>query len=81
MMWTCPFQKYCGTEDLITIVPTYDGKDKIILKDDQSDNLKPAEFIFTKNTGVCSHRIKFPMDASKGDFILFKVDKLENVRL
>ena len=30
MLFSCPFQSYCGTSDLATLVPDYDGEPKVL---------------------------------------------------
>ena len=79
-MWSCPFQEYCGTTDLITIVPTFDGKIRSFSRFDTKRG--PENFpISAENEGVCRHKIKFPMDAAPGDKILFQVKFLRHVQI
>ena len=72
MRFSCPYQPYCGTQDLMTIVPTYDGIKR---------EFKNSDKIPFKKDSLCRHRIKFPMDAVVTDKILFEVSSLKNVRL
>ena len=62
--YTCPFQSYCGTQDLMTIVPTFNEENREFKNSDK----KGEEF---QNGMLCRHQIKFPMDANYGDKILF----------
>ena len=74
-MFSCPFKSYCGSADLETIVPTFDGEKRRFIKNAGTVS-KLGHF---SEKSACRHRIRFPMDASEGDKVELKVNYLKNV--
>lgn len=80
-MFSCPFQSYCGSQDLETIVPEYNGRVRNFRKDKYTlDFNSKKQFEFKKGM-VCRHQLKFPMDARSGDKIKLDVEYLYNAEI
>lgn len=80
-MFSCPYQSYCGSDALQTIVPSSRGEPTAIEKTASSiDPATSSTFYFTASH-VCRYMVKFPMDASYGDTITLNVKYTNDVKL
>ena len=75
-MFSCPYENYCGTLDLETIIPYYTGEKRFFSRTQDQGGLK----YFGRNN-ACRYRIKFPMDSGSGDNIYFDIKSLKSTKL
>jgi hypothetical protein len=75
-MFSCPYESYCGTLDLETIIPFFSGETRQFTRVRGSNGL-----VYFGSGHTCRYRIKFPMDAGVGDNIYFKIDNLKMTKI
>lgn len=75
-MFSCPFENYCGTLDLETIIPFFSGETRNFKRSKGSNGLT-----YFGAGHVCRYRVKFPMDAGVGDNVYFKILSLKSIKL
>ena len=75
-MFSCPFENYCGTLDLETIIPFYTGGVRDFTRYEGVNGLKHFS-----SGHVCRYRIKFPMDSGANDNINFVIKYLKNIKV
>jgi hypothetical protein len=75
-MFSCPFENYCGTLDLETIIPFYSGGLREFTRYEGVNGLKHFG-----SGHVCRYRIKFPMDSGANDNINFVIKYLRNIKI
>lgn len=80
MAFSCPFYSYCGTSDLSTIVPSADGTTRKFVKDGSTVHYKTGRRFRLTAATLCRHRIKFPMDATYGDKLQIRIERLSEMR-
>ena len=76
MLFSCPFEDYCGTLDLETIIPFFSGETRNFKRVKGSNGLA-----YFDSGHICRYRIKFPMDAGLNDNIYFKINSLKAIKL
>jgi hypothetical protein len=72
-MFSCPFASYCGTDDLATLVPEYDGTPKKVMVRSNTIHPKTGGLINFHWRMFCRYEVSWPMDSKYGDKMRFRV--------